>query len=236
MHAIADAVTRRVFARERDRFGLMSVAKTSTCGAATAIEHADHARSVPTSATRVLAVDVGDRRVDEASVVARGVKTRPGAVRNSSPWKVVSMTIGLWLTGRGTSGARWNVTVTASRGFPDADDADARQRQLTRMGNAAAGAGLALVLQGGTREAREWFAMAAGQGNGEGARRLGELYAAGDGGKADKGKALEWWNKADQAGDPTYNAAPSATTPPRSRTRCCRSGTACASRPTRSNP
>src|SRR6266511_4595070 len=26
-----------------------------------------------------------------ASVVARGVKTRPGAVRNSSPWKVVSM-------------------------------------------------------------------------------------------------------------------------------------------------
>ena len=41
--------------------------------------------------------------------------------------------------------------------LPDADDGDVRQRQLTRMGNAAAGAGLALVMQGGTSEAREWF-------------------------------------------------------------------------------
>jgi hypothetical protein len=41
--------------------------------------------------------------------------------------------------------------------LPHANDADARQRQLTRMGNAAAGAGLALVMRGGTREAREWF-------------------------------------------------------------------------------
>jgi tetratricopeptide (TPR) repeat protein len=41
--------------------------------------------------------------------------------------------------------------------LPDAEDADARQRQLTRMGNAAAGAGLALVMQGRTGEAREWF-------------------------------------------------------------------------------
>jgi hypothetical protein len=41
--------------------------------------------------------------------------------------------------------------------LPDAEDADARQRQLTRMGNAAAGAGLALVMQGRTAEAREWF-------------------------------------------------------------------------------
>jgi hypothetical protein len=41
--------------------------------------------------------------------------------------------------------------------LPDLDDADTRQRQLTRMGNAAAGAGLALVMQGHTAEAREWF-------------------------------------------------------------------------------
>jgi len=41
--------------------------------------------------------------------------------------------------------------------LPDAEDADARQRQLTRMGNAAAGAGLALVMQGRTRDAGEWF-------------------------------------------------------------------------------
>jgi hypothetical protein len=36
-------------------------------------------------------------------------------------------------------------------------DPDARQRQLTRMGNAAAGAGLALVMQGRADEARAWF-------------------------------------------------------------------------------
>ena len=41
--------------------------------------------------------------------------------------------------------------------LPVAEDADARQRQLTRMGNAAAGAGLALVMQGHSGQAREWF-------------------------------------------------------------------------------
>ena len=41
--------------------------------------------------------------------------------------------------------------------LPDAADADARQRQLTRMGNAAAGAALALLMQGRTDDAREWF-------------------------------------------------------------------------------
>ena len=41
--------------------------------------------------------------------------------------------------------------------LPDAEDVDARQRQLTRLGNAAAGAGLALLMQGRTRDAREWF-------------------------------------------------------------------------------
>jgi hypothetical protein len=41
--------------------------------------------------------------------------------------------------------------------LPATGDSDARQRQLTRMGNAAAGAGLALVMQGRGGEAREWF-------------------------------------------------------------------------------
>jgi hypothetical protein len=40
------------------------------------------------------------------------------------------------------------------------EDPDTRQRQLTRMGNAAAGAGLSLVMQGSTGEAREWFDLA----------------------------------------------------------------------------
>ena len=43
----------------------------------------------------------------------------------------------------------------------DAADADARQRQLTRMGNAAGGAGLALLMAGRSDEAGEWLARAA---------------------------------------------------------------------------
>jgi hypothetical protein len=43
--------------------------------------------------------------------------------------------------------------------LPDA--ADERQRQLTRMGNAAGGAGLALLMQGRSEEAAGWLARAA---------------------------------------------------------------------------
>lgn len=45
--------------------------------------------------------------------------------------------------------------------LPDVDDSDARQKQLTRMGNAAAGAGLALLMQGGREEAAKWLQTAA---------------------------------------------------------------------------
>ena len=45
--------------------------------------------------------------------------------------------------------------------LPGAEDADARQRQLTRLGNAAGGAGLALLMQGRTDEAADWFHRAA---------------------------------------------------------------------------
>jgi hypothetical protein len=41
------------------------------------------------------------------------------------------------------------------------DDHDVRQRQLTRMGNAAAGTALAELMGGNTGSAREWFARAA---------------------------------------------------------------------------
>jgi len=43
----------------------------------------------------------------------------------------------------------------------DIEDPDARQKQLTRMANAAGGAGLALVMQGRDGEATEWFSLAA---------------------------------------------------------------------------
>jgi hypothetical protein len=45
--------------------------------------------------------------------------------------------------------------------LPDPSDPDARQKQLTRMGNAAGGAGLALLMQGSQEEASEWLQRAA---------------------------------------------------------------------------
>jgi hypothetical protein len=45
--------------------------------------------------------------------------------------------------------------------FPEAADADARQKHLTRMGNAAGGAGLSLLMQGRPVEAADWFRLAA---------------------------------------------------------------------------
>src|SRR5690242_20945748 len=41
------------------------------------------------------------------------------------------------------------------------DDPDARQRQLTRMGNAAGGAGLALLMDDRAEDASDWFRKAA---------------------------------------------------------------------------
>jgi hypothetical protein len=43
----------------------------------------------------------------------------------------------------------------------EAEDADARQRQLTRMGNAAGGAGLSLLMAGRRAEAATWLHRAA---------------------------------------------------------------------------
>ena len=45
--------------------------------------------------------------------------------------------------------------------LPGLTEADDRQRQLTRMGNAAGGAGLALLMDGRRDEAGTWFARAA---------------------------------------------------------------------------
>ena len=43
----------------------------------------------------------------------------------------------------------------------EASDPDSRQRQLTRLGNAATGAGLALLMQGRREEAARWLTLAA---------------------------------------------------------------------------
>jgi hypothetical protein len=47
--------------------------------------------------------------------------------------------------------------------LPGVSDPDERQRQLTRMGNAAGGAGLALLMAGRRGEAARWFSRAAGR-------------------------------------------------------------------------
>jgi hypothetical protein len=47
------------------------------------------------------------------------------------------------------------------RRLPALEDPDDRQRQLTRMGNAAAGAGLVLLMDGRRAEAAGWLALAA---------------------------------------------------------------------------
>ena len=63
--------------------------------------------------------------------------------------------------------ARWDEHVEretsryADGGSRLPDDPDARQRQLTRMGNAAGGAGLALLMAGRDDEASAWFHRAA---------------------------------------------------------------------------
>ena len=45
--------------------------------------------------------------------------------------------------------------------LPDAEDADVRQKQLTRLGNAAGGVGLSLLMEGRREQAGQWFARAA---------------------------------------------------------------------------
>jgi TPR repeat protein len=51
-------------------------------------------------------------------------------------------------------------------------------------------------------EARKWYELAAKQNPLLAARKLGELYASGEGGKRDTKKALELWGAAEKAGDP----------------------------------
>ncbi len=51
-------------------------------------------------------------------------------------------------------------------------------------------------------EARKWLDMAAKQNDPDSMRRLGAMYASGDGGKKDTKKALQLWMSGEKAGDP----------------------------------
>ncbi len=50
--------------------------------------------------------------------------------------------------------------------------------------------------------ARKWYEMAAKQNKTDAARKLGQMYATGDGGRKDTKKAVELWTAAEKAGDP----------------------------------
>jgi hypothetical protein len=88
--------------------------------------------------------------------------------------------------------------------LPGTADPDVRQRQLTRLGNAAAGAGLALLMDGRADEAGEWLRRAADRyresfsgappeswGRPIGAMKARMLAGDWDGAAADAGWALE---------------------------------------------
>ncbi len=156
--AIRDAVPLRVGLCKRDRLGTDVGGVDLDLRCRHRDRDADHAgaRADVRNAQRP-AVDVRERSVDER---LRGRTGREDAARRGE--ELESMKAGFHDNG---AVADWAEHLRREEEryrdgesrLPDAEDADARQRQLTRMGNAAAGAGLALVMQGRTRDAGEWF-------------------------------------------------------------------------------
>jgi hypothetical protein len=158
VHAVRDTVALGVLARQRDRVGVHVRRVDLDLRSRDGDRDADHAgaRSDVGDSQRP-PVDMCERCVDES--------LRRGARREDAPGRreeVESVKGGFH---DNASVADWGEHFRREREryrdgesrLPDAEDRDARQRQLTRLGNAAAGAGLALVMQGRTDEAREWF-------------------------------------------------------------------------------
>jgi hypothetical protein len=158
VEAVADAVARRVLAGERDRVRVDVGGEHLDLGRGNRDRHADHAGArADVGDTKGPAADVRERRIDERF---RRRAWREHVTGRSD--EVESVEGGFHDNGAVADWAehfRREVERYRDGGsrLPDAEDADARQRQLTRMGNAAAGAGLAVVMQGDTRDAREWF-------------------------------------------------------------------------------
>lgn len=87
-------------------------------------------------------------------------------------------------------------SLAACRGAALAGDAEAAEQigDLYRQGGGSVKADYA--------EARRWYEMAARRDDPAAARKLGVMCARGEGGKADKKRAMELWKSADAAGDP----------------------------------
>jgi hypothetical protein len=156
--AVANTMSRGVFACERDRVRVDVRGEDLDLRCRHRDRHADRAGArAHVGYAKVLTVDVLERRVDE--LFGRRARREHPAGRGE---ELESVKIGFHENGAVTDWAEhFGREVERYRDgdsrLPVAEDADARQRQLTRMGNAAAGAGLALVMQGRTGQAREWF-------------------------------------------------------------------------------
>jgi hypothetical protein len=158
VHAVGDAVTLRILTRERYRFRVDVGGEDLDLWRCDRDRYADHARSrADVRDAKMLAVDVGDRRVDESfrrwarrkDAPRRGEELESVECRFRENHLVVD-----WGANCEREAERYR---DGESRLPDVEDGDTRQRQLTRMGNAAAGAGLALIMQGRTNEARKWF-------------------------------------------------------------------------------
>jgi len=156
--AVGDAVPGRVLARERDRVGTHVGRVHLDLGRCDRDRDADHARAGPDVryANRA-AVDELERSVHEC--LRRGAGGEDASGRGEELEAVEgclhkNAAVADWAAHYRREDERY--TDGESR-LPATEDSDARQRQLTRMGNAAAGAGLALLMQGRGGEAREWF-------------------------------------------------------------------------------
>jgi hypothetical protein len=159
VHAVADTVPFGVRAGERDRLGIHVGGVDLDLRLRHCDRDADDARPRADigDAQRAL-IDVRKRGVDER---LRRRPRREDVTRRGEEVKAVERSgfhengaVADWAEHHGREQERYR---DGESRLPAAADADARQRQLTRLGNAAAGAGLALVMQGRSEGAREWF-------------------------------------------------------------------------------
>lgn len=158
VHPVGDAVTRGVLTRHLDRRGIdvrrehLHLRRSQRDGDA---DHAGSGADVRDSHGSV--VDAREGGVDE--------RLRCGARREDAAGRGEELEPVEGRLGDNRVVADWDAHFRreaeryrdGEARLPETRDADARQRQLTRMGNAAAGAGLSLLMQGNTAEAREWF-------------------------------------------------------------------------------
>ena len=158
VHSVGDTVSLGVRARELDR-GLASVDRPHfDLRRRDRDRDSDHTRTgTDVGNAQFPAADFLQRRVDERFRCGSGGEDAAGRGE-----KVESVKSDFHENGAVTDWAQ-HLQREQERyrdgeaRLPEAEDEDVRQRQLTRLGNAAAAAGLALMMQGRREEAHSWF-------------------------------------------------------------------------------